>query len=273
MTQAVLESMGGRGEPLLFTHANGYPPGSYRELFHALERRFSISAMEHRPLWAGRQPPRELNWTLFADDLLTLMQSRFDEPIWVMGHSMGGTVAALAASRQPERFRGVVLLDPVLLQARYALMNRVMPRSRIEKMPMIRRALGRPEYFSSHDEAFAFYRGKRAFRGLSDTALRHYVEAAKQSLDDGRVQLRFSPAWEAAIYASAPSVSRMLKRLSVHMVAIRGRDSDTLNATMWQRLQHWQPEGRFAEVAGGHLFPLEHPHDTAKAVEGLIFSP
>lgn len=272
MKEAVYETFGGEGEPLLFAHANGYPPGSYRSLFRALEQRFTIGALEHRPLWAGRQPPERLHWQLFVDDMLKGMEAHFDEPVWVMGHSMGGTIAALAALREPERFKGLVLLDPVFLPDRHALPARFMPRSRAEKMPMIRRALARPEYFASHDEAFAFYRGKRAFHGLSDEALRHYVEASKAPTEDGRVQLRFSPAWEAAIYRSAPSVRRLLKRLSVKIVALRGRDSDTLSPLMWQRLQHLQPRGGFAEVPGGHLFPLEHPRETAEAAVELIFS-
>ncbi len=272
MKKPVLLEIGGQGQPLLFAHANGYPPGSYRQFFASLCEHFTITAVEHRPLWGEREPPRRLRWQLFVDDLLVALRDRYDAPAWVMGHSMGGTIAALAARREPGLFRGLVLLDPVFLPDRWVIATQLMPERQRRQMPMIRRALGRPEFFESHEEAFAFYRSKRAFRGLSDTALRDYVEASKQTVEEGGVQLRYSGAWEAAVYGSAPRVASALKRLTVPTLGLRGRDSDTLRPDMWSRWHHWQPRAQFLEVAGGHLFPLEHPRETADAITGALFS-
>ncbi|EAQ99329.1 alpha/beta fold hydrolase [Congregibacter litoralis] len=271
MEAAVVENFGGKGLPLLFAHANGYPPGSYRELFAHLEDRFAINALEHRPLWGGREPPRRLSWQLFASDMLDAIDRHYDEPVWVMGHSMGGTIAALAAQRHPDKIAGLILLDPVFLPDRFVLATRLMPEKRRQKMPMLRRALSRPEHFENHAKAFEFYRGKRAFKGLSDEALTHYVKASKAPLADGGVQLRYSGAWEAAVYGSAPRARPLMKRMLVPTLALRGENSDTLRPEIWSRWQHWQPAASFREIPGGHLFPLEAPLATAKAVSDYIF--
>ncbi len=268
--QAVVKEMGGQGRPLFFAHANGYPPGSYRPLFDALGDRFRIAAVEHRPLWGDREPPRNLSWDLFAKDMLTALEDQYDEPVWVVGHSMGGTAAILAAALEPKRFAGLILLDPVLLPRRVAWASRFTSERRLQKLPMIRRALGRPETFPSHAEAFDFYRPKRAFQGLSDEALRHYVEASKTAHAGVGVVLRYPKRWEAAVYASPPWVRKPLRSLTMPTLGLRGADSDTLSPKMLQRWRHWQPSATLEEVAGGHLFPLEHPRATAQRIIAYV---
>ncbi|MFT7288747.1 MAG: pimeloyl-ACP methyl ester carboxylesterase [Halieaceae bacterium] len=262
--EPVIVPMGGSGIPLLFAHANGYPPGSYRMLFEAMAPHFEIQALEHRPLWAGREPPRRLRWKLFCDDLLQVMDKLYDEPVWVMGHSMGATIATLAAARLPAAFAGLILLDPVFLPDRLVLGMRLIPEKKRRQLPMIRRALSRPAEFDSFASAFAFYRPKRAFAGMGDEALWDYVHASNAPLRGGGVGLRYSGAWEAAVYGSGPRVRPALKKLRVPTLGVRGRDSDTLQPGIWRRWKQWQPEAVLKECPGGHLFPLEHPRETAE---------
>ena len=269
--QISLLDMGGDGEPLLFAHANGYPPGAYRQMLARLTGHFSISAIEQRPLWGDRDPPPGFNWHMLADDLLAVMAETFTGPVRVMGHSMGAVVAAIAARREPERFSGLVMLDPVLLPGRWVLSTRVLPSRQRRSIPMIRRALARPDRFANHEEAFTFYRGKRAFRDFSDEALHDYIRASKSREANGELRLRYSGEWEAAVYASPPLVRRTMRGLRVPTVGLRGRDSDTLRRDMFARWGHWQPHATLAEIPGGHLFPLENPVATAEAILNKVF--
>jgi pimeloyl-ACP methyl ester carboxylesterase len=269
--QPVVINIGGVGPPLLFAHANGYPPGSYKQLFGHLSSHFSISAVEHRPLWGERTPPRRLHWQLFVRDFLSTMAVHYDTPVWVIGHSMGGTIAALAAAQEPQRFAGLILLDPVFLPDRLVFATRLMPEKKRRQLPMIRKALSRPEQFDSHESAFAFYRAKRAFQRLSDEALQDYIDASKAPRAKGGVELRYPREWEAAVYGSAPRIRGAIRRLRMPTLGLRGRDSDTLRHEMVERWLHWQPGVCLQEVPGGHLFPLEHPQETAEAVCEFVF--
>ena len=263
--------MGGTGRRLLFVHANGFPPGSYRQFIEALGTHFAIQAIEQRPLWCEARPPRRLRWSLFADDLLLALEQQYDGPVWVMGHSLGAVVAALAARRAPERVAGLILLDPVFLPSRYVLQMRLMPDALRRRVPMLRRALRRPEIFADADSAFAFYRSRRAFRDLSDEALRDYVASSKAADAEGGLRLRYPGTWEAAVYGSPPLAGSALRGLSLPTLGLRGRDSDTLRREMFARWAHWQPEATLREVRGGHLFPLEYPRQTAETVIGELF--
>lgn len=267
---AQLQDLGGRGQPLLFAHANGYPPGSYRALAGALGDSGRLLALEQRPLWGDPQPPQPLHWSLFADDLLQLLRQQFREPQWVMGHSMGATIAVLAADREPQRFAGLILLDPVFLADRRLLAMRLMGRRRRARLPMVRRALRRPQHFPSREAAFSFYRDRRAFAGLDDDALRDYVSASTAPDPAGGLRLRFPAAWEAAIYQSAPRVKPLLRRLELPTLGLRGCESATLEPALWQRWAHWQPAATLRECPGGHLFPLEQPRAAAALIAAFL---
>jgi pimeloyl-ACP methyl ester carboxylesterase len=262
-----IEDFGGEGAPVLFAHANGYPPGSYRQLLQRLATGCRLVAVRHRPLWGAPEPPAgRLRWGAFADDLLdTLDATGLDRP-WLLGHSMGATIGLLAAAGAPERFRGLLLLDPVFLPTRFVVGARLTPRRRLERMPLIRRALSRPRHFTDEAEAFAFYRGKRAFQGFDDTALSDYVAASCRPAAGGGLELAFPAPWEAAIYASAPLVWPALARLRLPVLGLRGEHSDTLSAAMFLRWRRLQPRAELHSCPGGHLFPLEHPAPVAQRV-------
>lgn len=260
------ETFGGSGNPLVFAHANGYPPASYQQLLQPLSERYSVSAVRHRPLWGEPHPPVRLRWQLFASDLIDALKAHHDAPVWLLGHSLGAVVGLLAAAREPALFRGLVLLDPVFLPTRFVVGVALTPRSRLRQMPMIRRALARPDQFPDAQAAFDFYRGKRAFAGFSDDALRDYVGASTAPAKDESVKLVFPPAWEAGIYGSAPWVWPTLKRVSLPVLGLRGSDSQTLSAAAFRRWARVQAQAELHTVPGGHLFPLEHPRSTAEQI-------
>lgn len=264
------EAFGGTGDPLVFAHANGYPPGSYRQLLELLTTQCRVSAVRHRPLWGEPRPPTRLRWQLFADDLIDSLKGTREAPVWLLGHSLGAVVGLLAAAREPHLFRGLLLLDPVFLPTRFVVGMALTPRSRLQRMPMIRRALSRPAQFTDAHAAFEFYRDKRAFSGLDDSALRDYIAASTGAKGDGGIRLLFPPAWEAGIYGSTPWVWPTLKQVSMPVLGLRGKDSQILSAAVFRRWARVQKQAELHTISGGHLFPLEHPQATAAQILGYL---
>src|SRR5574342_737652 len=125
MTIPVVD-FGGAGEELVFLHANGYPPACYRLLLSHLAKHYHVTAMVQRPLWPESRPEDIDGWLPLTDDFLLFLDEhrfRFDDgsrpsaqrsPLVCAGHSMGGTALLRAALREPERFKAIALLDPVL---------------------------------------------------------------------------------------------------------------------------------------------------------------
>ena len=102
---------------IVFSHANSFPAGTYRLLFKLLKARgFQISAVErygHDP-----QYPVTNNWPHLVQqlaDFATAQVQRLGQPVFLVGHSLGGFLSVMAAARHPELVRGVLLIDSPLI--------------------------------------------------------------------------------------------------------------------------------------------------------------
>jgi len=89
--------------PIVFSHANSFPAGTYRILFNALrERGFEVHAIERY----GHDPryPVTNNWIHLVEQLADHaadLQQRTGERAFLVGHSLGGYLSIMAAARRP----------------------------------------------------------------------------------------------------------------------------------------------------------------------------
>ena len=257
---------------VVFAHANGYPPGSYAQLLRQLARQCRVYTVEHRPLWTQGPVPRQLTWQSYADDLIDTLRREAHGPVWLVGHSMGAVTGILAAQRDPSLFRGLVALDPVLLTFKPWLLSRALVRATRKDVPMAERALRRPHQFDSTEAAFAFYRGKRPFKRMSDEALWDYVRAGHAPDGDGVVHLRYSGAWEACVYRSVPYVFSKLRSLKLPMLGIAGSESDVLTPAALNQWRRSVPQLELNTLTGGHLIPLESSVECADLIARFIYT-
>ena len=255
---------------VIFSHANGYPAGSYRALTQAIGRERGIQPFDHRPLWGDPPPGLFLSWQTYANDLIERIEADQAGPVWLVGHSMGAASGILAAARRPELFAGIVALDPVLVPTRIwfwsVLVNRLMPSG----MPIIKRALARPHEFEDLDSAFTFYRAKRVFSAISDEVLRDYVEAGHAVSEDGGVRLRYSGAWEACVYRSVPRMTPSLSALTCPVLIVAGETSAVLTPAILEGVLQLNPRISSVVLPGGHLLPLESPKQCAEHTLAFI---
>jgi pimeloyl-ACP methyl ester carboxylesterase len=251
---------------LVFAHANGYPPGSYRQFFEPFLDSARLTAYLHRPMWSSRVPRGRLSWAYLAEDLIHTLQFAYDKPVWLMGHSMGAVIGMIAASKAPGLFHGLILIDPPFFPTRHSLGQRLSSRAKLRSTPIVHKALNRPNTFSDHQEAFDFHRAKRPFSAISDEGLWDYIHAGTRPAADGGLELSYPREWEAAVYASAPFVWLRIARLRLPTLGLRGRDSMTLSPDIFRRWQRLQPNAEMHTCPGGHLLPVEHPLGTASYV-------
>jgi len=267
-----LLEFGGTGSPLLFAHANGYPPGSYGRMFEQIGQVHRIRAIEFRPLWQPiEDAPKLGGWGVLADDLIALLDSEFEHPAAVFGHSMGAVATMLAAVRRPDLFRCIALIDPVFLPGSHVLAVRLTPERWRDRMVMMQKARNRPHHWHSRQAAFKFHRRARVFSRVKDDVLWDYINAGTREEPDGGIELAYPGVWEAAIYGSVPYVWRTLRRCKVSMLAIRGVESAVITPRAWRRWQRLHPSAEFLEIEdAGHLAPLEHPRQVGDAVRDFF---
>lgn len=252
---------------IFFAHANGFPSATYGKLFDALAPDYQVRYLEQH----GHDPrfPVDDNWNNLVDELiLHLEQGR--EPVWGVGHSLGGVLHYHAALRRPELYRGVVMLDSPLLTGIDRMVIRAAKRfGFIDRITPAGRTVGRREAFGDSGEARDYFAGKTLFRRFDPECLDAYVQHGLRAEGQG-LRLRFDPATEISIYRSVPHTAPgRPQQLTVPLAVVRGRNSKVVlrhHARQVGRV----PRGEYHSLPGGHMFPLERPQDTARLLRELF---
>ncbi|MDP6968047.1 MAG: alpha/beta hydrolase [Gammaproteobacteria bacterium] len=272
----------GKGpRPLLFAHANGFPAGAYRSLLANLETECTIYAPALRPLWQSLGEFRNIYrdnqlWRRMAADQIAFIEHHNLAPVTYVGHSMGAVVGLLAAHHKPHLFRRLIMVEPVFLKARYTRIMRYMPSALKRQVPIVKKALGRPDRWSSMQEAFDFHRSRRVFSGFSDSVLWDYINAGvgainKHGLPTAEFGLLFDKNWEALVYGTVPNTWNILRQTQVPIDLLRAEHSDTVDDASWQRWQALSGPKRGVNFAGAqHLLPLDQPDLVARTILDMV---
>lgn len=265
-----LKPYAGDGAPLVFAHANGFPPDVYKPLLDKLARCYQVYIAEHRPLWQDVPPPAELRWPELAADLAQQIANAKLGPVTLVGHSLGAVLGLFAAECRPELFNKIVLVEPVFFHRSAVWCLEQIPWRFKRRMQMIKKTLNRPTVFETAEQAFRFHRRSRTLSCLDDQALQGYVDGGFADLGD-RVVMRFPPTWEAHIYATVPNVWRAVRRVKVPVFGIRAENSNTLSSWLFRRWQRWRPDHVLVQVNDAdHLLPLAQPDRLAKMLIELL---
>jgi N-formylmaleamate deformylase len=106
---------GGDKQPIVLLHGLTCSGATWLPIARALERDYDVVMPDARGHGGSSAPTHGYTYDDHATDVLGLIHAlALDRPI-VVGHSMGGMVAAVVASRA--RLRGVILVDPTFLSA------------------------------------------------------------------------------------------------------------------------------------------------------------
>jgi pimeloyl-ACP methyl ester carboxylesterase len=206
-----------------------------------------------------------------VDQLIDSIQ----EPVYGVGHSLGGYLNYLAAVRRPELFRAIVLLDaPIIGPFRGSLLGATKRLGIVDRVTPAGATRDRRSHWRTREEARAHFHTRRLFRNFTAECLDDYVSHGLVG-KDGRLALKIDPLIEYQIYRTIPhDMMRHLRSLRVPAAFIGGADSDVVRRL---RLAGMQPKFTLRKVPGGHLFPFEHPREAAtsiaRALDDLSASP
>jgi len=262
---------------IVFAHANSFGASTYRVLFRLLRARgFKVRAVDkfgHAPEY-----PVTNNWPRLVQQLVDLAKAETDragEQAFFVGHSLGGFLSVMAASRHPELARGVLLLDSPLLGGWRATTLGVFKTTQIvgsvSPGAISRR---RRNTWPDKEAALAHFRLKKAFAHWDPQVLQDYVDHGTHDTADGQRALSFERDIETAIYNTLPdNLDRLLKRhpLKCPVSFIGGLHSAEMRqvgVTMTLQVTR----GRMGWVDGSHLFPMEKPAVTAAAIEAALLN-
>lgn len=272
---------------IVFSHANSFPASTYGVLFKSLRARgHTVRALEkfgHDPKY-----PVSSNWPHLVQQLADFAGPEIEKhgrPAWLVGHSLGGFLSIMCAARHPRLgghgIRGVLLIDsPVLggwraraleLAKRTQLVGSISPGKISRK---------RRQAWPDAHAAFDHFAHKKAFARWDPQVLRDYIEhGTVDAMTPHGTQrvLAFDREVETAIYNTLPhNLDRLLRRHPLQCpVAFLGgtasQEMQQVGMAMTHKLVGPHPD-RIRMIEGSHLFPMEHPQDTAAAIDQVLQS-
>jgi pimeloyl-ACP methyl ester carboxylesterase len=255
-------------EKIHFAHANSFPAKTYKQLFSYLADDFEINYLE-RHAHDPRFPVTE-GWDYLKNELRLEIESRYDEPIIGLGHSLGGILHFLAAVENPRLYKALVLLDAPLVSRLSGAGLKILRRTNlIEKFPLVRMTKYRRSRWLSKEEAFEHFRRKKKFGSFNEQVLRDYIEHGTVENEQG-ISLYFDPRIEAEIYRTIPDdFAKFRGKLKVPTIYIGGtRSREARLARIGFMRRHFPIDFYFVE--GSHLFPFEKPELTAQLIKSSL---
>ncbi len=106
---------GGDKPPIVLLHGLTANGACWTPLARALEEAYDVVMPDARGHGNSEAPDHGYRYDDLATDVVSLIDALGLATPVLLGHSMGGMTAAVVASRNPKRLRGLVLADPTFL--------------------------------------------------------------------------------------------------------------------------------------------------------------
>jgi len=102
------------GPPLVLLHGGGDRWQYFTPLLPTLATRWHVYAVDLRGHGASGRVPGQYRPEHYTADVTAFIENNFDVPAALLGHSLGGWVALMAAAQLKEKVRALILGDPPL---------------------------------------------------------------------------------------------------------------------------------------------------------------
>ena len=251
-----LHHFGGDGPTLMICHATGFNATTYRPLIELFREEFDVWGLDFRGHGSSTTPRGgEFDWTNFADDLLSCIDTIGVPSVRFFGHSMGGAATLLAERKRPGVIEAAWLFEPIIFPPDFAPRNSMMAAA----------AVKRRADFASKAEALARFARRPPLSTLRADALLGYVDGGFVDKDGG-VTLACAPSSEAATFDHAGIRVDEIAGLAPRAVIAAGLAlTDPSPAEFARPAAEALPNCTYVEYDNlGHLGPLQDPTRIAR---------
>ena len=256
--QAPQITFGQGPRPALALHCTLAHAGAWRGVGAALADTLTLTAIDM--LGHGKAP----KWSAQGDlhDACTdQAASVLTEPMDVIGHSFGATVALRLAIEHPERVRSLTMIEPVLFAA-----------ARLDAPDAMAAHLEEARPHISALEEGDMEQAARLFNRLWGDGTRwdDFRASARSYMAD---RMYLIPHQTPSVFEDAARLlpSDRIGRVTMPSLLIAGSESPAITRDINAALARRLPNVRAITIDGaGHMAPMSHPQDVASAIRSLI---
>ena len=265
----------GDSDPVLLLHATGFHGRCWDSIARELSgvHLYAVDIRFH----GGSDCHGQVNWRLMASDIEALLAELDLNRVTGVGHSLGGYLAAYTGATQRQRFKQLVLIDPVIL-----------PRESYRGLSAARDAVDpgqnpvsrRKNQWRDSAEMYERFRDRAPFKSWKEEVLRDYCDYALRTVpSETALQLACDPLHEASIYLNQKgneAIYDLLPRLTFPVTLLRA-SPDPDNAfnlaasPTWPGLIDSLPRAReFYLPQFSHFIPMEDPGLVARIIREAV---
>ncbi len=239
----------GEGHPVVLIHSGGADLRDWKYVFPVLANDYKVIAYDGRGAGKSPTPTEDVNC---VEDLKALLDHLKISKPTIVGHSMGGQIAADFALEYPESISGLILIAPSLSGFNYSTefltyMNKINEAAPdIDKMIEISQSAPLYQVVQSSPH-----------KKLTETMLRHHINRAFK--------------WPAfnMIWPDPPAAER-LEELTAKTLIIIGTEEFPDNLRVAEYF-HQHANAKVIEIAGSdHMVTLTHPDTICHHITSFI---
>ncbi|MBF0224295.1 MAG: alpha/beta hydrolase [Desulfobacterales bacterium] len=259
------------GPTIIFMHATGFMPWIWHPIAAELSNSFRVIApyfCDHRD-----SEPNDggLSWLVLAKDFANFCKIvAKDELVYLVGHSMGGTVITLAESLYGHLAKKMILIEPIFLpEAFYKI------KITVEQHPLASKSIKRKNFWNNREEAIDYLKSKSLFKSWTDEAIELYIQYGMKEADGGGLELSCSPKKEASLFMGGSHYDPWpeLKKVKCPVLLVEGDISPNKAHIDLQKALNLFPNGAYTSIEeAGHLIPMEKPLELTKVILDFFYS-
>lgn len=266
-----------------FLHGTGFSSLCNAKLAESLPNSWDMWFSDAPGHGLSDQPSIEKmpNWLRMADTMADVIYEVADiknkGKVIGVGHSMGGVLTLLAASRHPENFSRIILFDPVLFTQPLVMAQHLARVTGIwTVLPTARAVNKRRSEWPDKKTMRASLEAKPLYKNWHSEALDYFVQSGTKPLANEGIELGCDPRWESSMFGSYPrELWNHIENLNICTDIIIPKNTLFFIPSALKKAQsinkniHVHNYGDTHKLLN-HCFPMEQPEETAGIVHKLI---
>jgi pimeloyl-ACP methyl ester carboxylesterase len=140
----------------------------------------------------------------------------------------------------------------------------------VEQHPLASKSINRRNEWSSIDEVYSYFKGKKLFSRWDSEMLDLYIKYGMSQEDDGSFKLAIHPRKEAALFMGVNAIEPwpLLPKIECPVLVAEGGLGENRSFIDFKTAASLFQKGSFCEVDdAGHLFPMEKPKVTSELIK------
>ena len=258
----------GNGPTLIFMHATGFLPWLWHPIARKLTDSFNIISpyfCDHRdadPENGG------LDWLILAHDLTEFCKRLEIRSPFMVGHSMGGAIIAIAAGKFGLPVEKLLLIEPIFLPREFYKIQMT-----VDQHPLAGKAIKRKNYWQDIADVKSYLATKPLFHAWDEEMLELYVQFGMIPSDNGGLELACHPRKEASLFMGSMGYDPwpIIPAVKCPVFVVEGENSVNREFIDYKKVAETFPNGKYRMLKDtGHLIPMEKPKETVNIISDFF---